>query len=246
MDENEEILSVIEASKLTGIKPSTIRQSVCRGKITIYKKSGKGGKCFITRSEILRYAEGFRGKLHTPDEIEAIVANRNKYAKYYYNLYKNNGPMKKGKETDTEMAKLIKKVRGENLIKYRKAHGTYKILDHTTRYGVSLKSDNPNASAEILGFISNIISSGAIIKDGVFAIQWLFTNCDYLFAVMLNDTFEGGSIVYNKKLGNVLYLNNDIAYNICGVYDNWSEGDLIDIHELSDEELDKIRKRKEF
>ena len=106
----------------------------------------------------------------------------------------------------------------------------------------------PKARRDVLMFISKInsFSEGLICQDGVHTpIEKLFT-CGfcYYFALMLKDAF-GGEIVWHKGYGHILWRDNEnLVYDIYGVYEDWEEGDMVPISEVPISELEDFRHRE--
>lgn len=89
------------------------------------------------------------------------------------------------------------------------------------------------SSIEVITFISNILYYN---KQECETIYNLFA-CGYCyyFANMLKIAFDRGDVVWHKGYGHIVWRDIDnIAYDIGGVFYDYSEGELVPLNELGD------------
>lgn len=98
-------------------------------------------------------------------------------------------------------------------------------LDHSKRHY------NTEPDKKVLGFIYDV--QHACAEEDVAVIQRLFRNgyC-YYFALMLQDAFPGGEIMWTIGGGHICYKYLNVAYDITGVYSK--DCTLVSYHELGD------------
>lgn len=94
----------------------------------------------------------------------------------------------------------------------------------------------PSARRDVITFIANILYHSEQIPLNIDVICNLFGNgyC-YYFALMLKDAF-GGEIRWHKKYGHIVwYDENEICYDIAGVFTDYRDGDIVPLSELGDD-----------
>lgn len=70
------------------------------------------------------------------------------------------------------------------------------------------------------------------MRDAEVIRKFFRTGYCYYFALMLQDAFPGGKLVWAKPYGHICYLYNDVPYEIEGVYPG--DGTLVPMEELGD------------
>lgn len=106
----------------------------------------------------------------------------------------------------------------------------------------SYLSKFPGSREDVLTFIANILFHGS---EGSNDIYELFASgyC-YYFARMLEDAF-GGSVCWHKGFGHIIWKDeNDVCYDIGGVFYDYGKDEIVPLTELTSEELEGFRHRK--
>lgn len=86
-----------------------------------------------------------------------------------------------------------------------------------------------NVNMKVLQFINEITFFPNLDCNSDGCIDHLFSNgCCYYFAQILNTAFQGGTICWSVDRGHIVWLDgtdlqNDIAYDITGVYEDYEE-----------------------
>lgn len=94
-----------------------------------------------------------------------------------------------------------------------------------------------SANKDVITFIANILYHSENGKDNSEVIYGLF-GCGYCyyFALMLQNAFNRGSIMWHTNHGHIVWLDVDgAAYDIGGVFYDYNEGDLSSISDLGDD-----------
>lgn len=86
---------------------------------------------------------------------------------------------------------------------------------------------------KLMRFIFDVWTHGGVGEDASEIIRKLFHDgyC-YYFALMLRDAFPGGFMSWTKPFGHIVYVYDDVPYDIEGVY--FGEGDTVDYNALGD------------
>lgn len=88
---------------------------------------------------------------------------------------------------------------------------------------------------KVIEFIANILyhsgDDNPVGNEGVY--QLFAAGYCYYFASMLKMAFNRGTVCWHKGFGHIVWLDEDnIAYDIGGVFYDYGEGDLVDVSEL--------------
>lgn len=93
----------------------------------------------------------------------------------------------------------------------------------------------------IMQFIFDVWTHCGVGEESSEVIRKLFHDgyC-YYFALMLKDAFPGGMVAWAKPFGHIVFVYNDVPYDIEGVY--FGDGNTVDYKELGDT-LEEFRHR---
>jgi hypothetical protein len=87
---------------------------------------------------------------------------------------------------------------------------------------------------EVIVFIADILYHNGMNTDAIYNL-FACGYC-YYFAVMLKDAFKRGEVCWHKGFSHIVWLDdNNVAYDIGGVFDDYDDGDLVPASELGDE-----------
>lgn len=107
----------------------------------------------------------------------------------------------------------------------------------------SIINKHPNADVEILSFIHTLTETRNADEASTI-IKFYTSGYCYHFAKMLEDAFEGQVMWLYDRSHMVFMAKNRVCYDAYGVFNDYQDDELCDLHELTQRTLAGFRKTK--